>query len=740
MVDSECFLALMPIPLINVSNRLPITIDGDDIKKSSGGLVAALEGLPAQEYDAKWIGWPGGVVEPAKQEETTRRLVDEHGCTPVFLTDEEAQAHYEGFSNSSVWPILHYMPDYLRYEPDWWEAYRAINKRFADKVLETASEDALVWVHDYQLLLLPAMLRAARPTMRIGFFLHTPFPAYEVFRCHPRRRELVEGMLGADLLGFHTFGYLRHFRSAVLRLLGVEADITHVRTTDGRKAALGVYPIGIHARKFDETLDQPEHAERQKKFRDTFQGKQIVLSVERMDYTKGILHRLKAVDCYLEKLDDRDGIKFIFVSVPSREGVEEYQDLRAEVESRVGRLNGKYATLHNSPIHFIHGSVEFADLCALYSIADAGLVTPLVDGMNLVAKEFLACQRDRFAPLILSEFAGAAEELVGAMLVNPYDPPAVAETIASALAMPADERERRVRPMHARVIEYDAPRWAKSFIDDLSAPPEAARADPAEGHAASEVAARLSRAATEGAKVALFLDYDGTLREIVSDPDTASPTGEMHALFDGLAACANVEVTVVSGRRREDLEKFLGSYPFGLIAEHGASIRRPGGKEWEPQDTEVRYGWKEDVLRILRLYEQATPGSRVEEKRTSLVWHYRQADEEFGAWKARQLAEELAVITADAAVRVRHGKKIVEIVSTQVSKGMAVGRMLQGEGEKWLALCAGDDTTDESMFALETEHLLTVKVGVGPTRARYRVDDPAALRALLRKTLVSRTG
>ncbi len=729
----------MPISLINVSNRLPITIDGDDIKKSSGGLVAALEGLPAQEYDAKWIGWPGGVVEPARQEEITRRLVGEHGCTPVFLTDEEAQAHYEGFSNSSVWPILHYMPDYLRYESDWWEAYRAINQRFADKVLETASEDALVWVHDYQLLLLPAMLRAARPEMRIGFFLHTPFPAYDVFRCHPRRRELVEGMLGADLLGFHTFGYLRHFRSAVLRLLGVEADITHVRTADGRKAALGVYPIGIHARKFDETLDRPEHAERQEKFRDTFQGKQIVLSVERMDYTKGILHRLEAVDCYLETLENRDGIKFIFVSVPSREGVEEYQDLRAEVESRVGRLNGKYATLHNSPIHFIHGSVEFADLCALYSIADAGLVTPLVDGMNLVAKEFLACQRDRFAPLILSEFAGAAEELVGAMLVNPYDPPAVAEAIASALAMPADERERRVRPMHAQVMEHDAPRWAKSFIDDLSAPLEAPRADPGEGHGASEVAAQLSRAVAEGAKVALFLDYDGTLREIVSDPDAAGPTDEMRALFDGLAARGNVEVTVVSGRGGEDLEKFLGSYPFGLIAEHGASIRRPGGKEWEPQDTEVGYGWKPDVLRILRLYEQATPGSRVEEKRTSLVWHYRQADEEFGAWKARQLAEELAVITADAAVRVRHGKKIVEIVSTQVSKGMAVGRMLQGEGEKWLALCAGDDTTDESMFALETAHLLTVKVGTGPTRARYRVNDPAALRALLRKTLVSRT-
>lgn len=570
----------MPTTLINVSNRLPITIDGDDIKKSSGGLVAALEGLSDKEYKARWIGWPGGAVEPDKQDEIARRLVDEHGFTPVFLTDKEAEAHYEGLSNSSVWPLLHYMPDYLRYEPDWWEAYRLINQRFADKVLEAVTDDALVWVHDYQLLLLPAMLRAARPKLRVGFFLHTPFPAYDVFRCHPRRRELVEGMLGADLLGFHTFGYLRHFRSAVLRLLETEAEITHVRTADGRKAALGVYPIGIHARKFDETLDQPEHSARQEKFRQTFQGKQIVLSVERMDYTKGILHRLKAVDYYLAGLESRDGIKFIFVSVPSREGVEEYQDLRAEVESRIGRLNGKYATLHNSPIHFIHGSVEFGDLCALYSIADAGLVTPLVDGMNLVAKEFLACQRERFAPLILSEFAGAAEELVGALLVNPYDPPAVADSIARALAMPADERARRVQPMHAQVIAYDSPRWAKSFIDDLSAPASEPALKNAWEHATSDLLKQLSEALGEGRRVMLFLDYDGTLSEIMPDPAAAGPTDAMRALFDGLAARENVEVTIVSGRRGKDLEIFLGEYPFGLVAEHGASVRRSGCKDW----------------------------------------------------------------------------------------------------------------------------------------------------------------
>ena len=722
----------VPTPLVNISNRLPITLDGDQIKKSSGGLVAALAGLSADEYEARWIGWPGSAVAPDQQDEISRRLREEQGCTPVFLTAEEETAFYEGFSNSSVWPLLHHMPDYLRYEPGWWDAYQTINQRFADQVLETAAEGSLVWVHDYQLLLVPAMLRAARPELRVGFFLHTPFPAYDVFRCHPKRRELVEGMLGADLLGFHTLGYLRHFRGAALRLLDVTAEVMHIRTADGRRAQLGVYPIGIHAAKFDETLDAPEHAERQAKFRETFQGKQIVLSVERMDYTKGILHRLEAVDCYLAGLEDRNGIKFIFVSVPSREGVEEYQELRADVESRIGRLNGKYATLHNSPIHFIHGAVEFADLCALYSIADAGLVTPLIDGMNLVAKEFLACQRDRFAPLILSEFAGAAEELVGALLVNPYDPPVVAADIARALTMPADERERRVRPMHARVMEYNAAWWAKTFIDDLTAPAAAPRTS---GDGGDLI--RLLRGAMErGKRVLLFMDYDGTLREIMSNAGDAHPTDEVRALLDGLAARKNVEVTIISGRRGEDLEKFLGDYPFGLIAEHGAGIRRPGEKKWMWADDDG--AWKPDVRRILRLYEQATPGSHVEEKRTSLVWHYRQSEEQFGAWKARQLGEELAVLTADAPVRVRHGKKIVEIVSLQASKGAAVARHLQEEDGDWIALCAGDDTTDESMFALETERLLTVKVGPGATAAQYRVDDPAAFVELLRSALVKR--
>ncbi len=721
----------MPKTLINVSNRLPITIGDDDkISKSSGGLVAALEGLSTEEYHTQWIGWPGGVVDPAKQSEIEKKLVDEQGCLPIFLTREEADAHYEGFSNSSVWPLFHYMPNYLRYESGWWEEYRKVNQRFADKVLAVAKEGDLVWVHDYQLLLLPAMLKAARPELRVGFFLHTPFPSYEMFRCHPRRRELIEGMLGADLLGFHTFGYLRHFRSAALRLLGAESDITHVRAANGHRAALGVYPIGINARKFDETLDKPDHAARQQKFRDTFQGKQLVISVERMDYTKGILHRIEAVEIFLAGLEDRDHIKFMFVSVPSREGVEDYQELVTDVESRIGRLNGKYATLHNSPIHFIHDSVEFADLCALYSIADAAVVTPLIDGMNLVAKEYLACQRDGAGPLILSEFAGAAEELFNALLVNPYDTQAVAESITRALAMPPEERRARNTPMRERVMTFDAQRWAKTFIDDLTAIP--ATAKPADDTDTAGAARRLAEAIRAGQRVAFFLDYDGTLREFAPNPADARPTEEIRTLLDDLAALPNTDVLLISGRKGEDLETFAGKSRLGLIAEHGASLRRPGRTEWETLDAQVDYGWKDEVRPVFRLYEESLPGSQVEEKRTSLVWHYRRADPEFGEWKANQLAEELGAMTANTPVQVRQGQKIVEVVSAQVSKGAAVARCMGEEGYS-LTLCAGDDVTDESMFALEADNLVTVKIGDGPTKAKYRVKNPAAMRRFLRE-------
>ncbi len=721
----------MPTTLINVSNRLPVTV-GEQITKSSGGLVAALEGLSTDEYDLKWIGWPGAAIaDPAKQRKVEKILTEEHGCIPVFLSDEEIAGHYEGFSNSSVWPVLHYMANYMRYDPPWWDHYRTINQRFADKAIEMAQPGDLVWVHDYQLMLVPAMLHERMPDLKIGFFLHTPFPSFETFRCHPKRRELVAGMLGANLIGFHTFGYMRHFRSTVLRLLGLESEITRIRS-NGHTTVMGVFPIGISAKKFEETLDSPEFKQRRLELGTSYAGKRVVLSVERMDYTKGILHRLDAIERFLENLEDRDSIKFVFVSVPSREEVEEYKDLRAEAESRIGRINGQYSTLSSSPIRFIHASVSFTDLCALYATADVGMVTPLIDGMNLVAKEYIACQRDHHGVLMLSEFAGAAEELSNATLVNPYDAQSVAQSLTEALRIPEEERRACNEPMRDRVMKYNAQHWARTFIEQLGATVPAGTMtlfDPPE-----KAVELLAEAFSQSKRIALFLDYDGTLREIERDPRAAKPTQEVIALLELLEQHENVDVTIISGRTPADLEAWFGDRNVELIAEHGAAARRAGTREWEQLDRNVSYDWKDEIRGVLRLYEQSTPGSSVEEKRTSLGWHHRNTDPEFGTWKANELMHELSTMLANEPVQIRHGRKIVEVTAEQVTKAGAVRRLLSEKHYDFM-LCAGDDQTDESMFEIEAPGFVSIKVGGGPSRARFRLRDPAAFRKLLRDGL-----
>ena len=721
----------MSISIINVSNRLPITV-GETIHKSSGGLVAALEAIDRSAYDIHWLGWPGGVIPEAEQPALTQKLQDEFGCTPIYLSEEETAAHYDGFSNSSLWSLLHYMPSRFRYDAPWWDAYQTVNHRFADAIAERAKPDSLVWVHDYHLMLLPRLLKERRPDLRVGFFLHTPFPSYEVFRCHPNREDLLLGMLGSDLVGFHTFGYLRHFRSAVMRVLGVDGDISEIRHATGR-TQMGVFPIGINAAAFRAELETPEFAQQLQQFRETFGQKRIVLSVERLDYTKGLPQRLDAIEHYLSRTDEatRDAIKFIFVSVPSRENVAEYQSLRDEVEHRVGRLNGQFTTLVNSPIHFIHGSVKFSELCALYAMAEVALVTPMVDGMNLVAKEYVACQRQNPGVLVLSEFAGAAQELFNAIIVNPYNIEQVTAALEQALTMSPAERAERMNAMLGRVLDMDAGRWARHFIDALAHRPpiEVLR------HQADEPLQMLIDTAQAGKRVALFLDYDGSLREIEPSPELATPHESLLKLLESLDRRHGIRTVIISGRKAADLEAFVGRFThFTLVAEHGSRLRRPGGGEWEDRAAALDFSWKPEVAKVLKMHAAFTPGSFVEEKRTSLVWHYRQADPEFGEWKARQLLSDLSNALANEPLRVRQGKKIVEITPLQIDKGGAVAQLLSEQSAD-AALVAGDDATDEHMFAITRPELISIKIGPGDSRARYRLATPARLREMLRTFL-----
>ncbi len=719
--------------LIIVSNRLPVTI-GETIEKSSGGLVYAMEGL-SDDYDLKWVGWAGGVVDdPAERTKIANELADRFNYMPIFLSEQDADDYYTGFSNSSLWPLLHYISTYARFEEKWWQTYQEVNRLFADTVSDLARKGDTIWVHDYHLLLLPSYLRQRRPDLKIGFFLHTPFPSYELFRCHPNREELLEGVLGANLIGFQTFGYLRHFRSTILRLLGLESEIEYV-PQEGHKTKIGVYPIGINSVKFLRELQSEEYRQRYRTYKDHYQDKKIVLSVERLDYTKGIPRRLDAIERYLSETDARDDIVFIFINIPSREDVPEYQQLLEELQGKVGYINGKYATISNVPVHFIHKSVDFSELCALYSLADVALVTPFIDGMNLVAKEFLACQRETVGVLILSEFAGAAQELPNAFIVNPYNINEVAQSLKKAQELTQAAKQKMVRPMKERVLKYDARYWADSFFRDLATEAETGQ-QASSSSDTSEASIEVLEPFLQMHHTAFFLDYDGTIAEIKNRPQDAVPDDAIEALFTRLENLKNKDVFLISGRKKEDMDQWFSRYRFNLIAEHGFYYKHHNAAEWIVFDNRADLSWKNQIIDIFQLYTGMTPGSIIEEKTSSVVWHYRNSDPEFGNWKAIQLVAELYEMLSNMPVEIHHGRKIVEVGSMYLNKGIVLAHFLQMNGYESV-LCAGDDETDESMFRYSGKDakMFSIKVGRGETMAQFRIANPRAFRALLWRVL-----
>jgi trehalose 6-phosphate synthase/phosphatase len=681
----------------------------------------------------KWVGWAGGnVPDGAKRDRLTQEIRERFNYLPIFLEPGDAADYYDGYSNSSLWPLLHYLISYSRYDQRWYDAYCKVNRIFAQAVLEAIEPGDLVWVHDYHLLLLPALLKQQQPDLKVGFFLHTPFPSSEVFRCHPNREALLSGVLGADLIGFQTFGYLRHFRSTVLRVLGLDSEMNAIAHDHGI-TSLGVYPIGINARKFEQALRSDDYIQYLIEYGQAHHGKKVILSVERLDYTKGIPRRLDAIEQFLSQSPKKEDLVFIFISVPSREDVSAYQLLIEEVQGRVSQINGKHSTIKNVPLHFINQSVNFSQLCALYSLADVCMVTPMIDGMNLVAKEYLACQRDKSGVLILSEFAGAAQELPNALIINPYDPEQMLAGLHKALEMSAEERQKRLAPMKERVMRYDALHWAKTFVNDLE------RQVPVDTNAGSAqmITLKQTQELIQARTVILFLDYDGTLAELKKKPADAFPHQEIQALFSLLSEAPGLAVCIISGRKRADMLDWFGTCDFFLVAEHGFFYKYPGKQDWLVFDDKADLDWMERIIEIFTHYSGMTPGSSVEVKTSSVVWHYREADPEFGSWKAHQLLAELHAMLINLPVEIHHGKKIVEVCSIQINKGMVMEHLFS-EKNYAMGLCAGDDETDESMFRNSLPSLVSVKVGEGATAAQFRCPHPKAFRQFLTDLVTAR--
>jgi trehalose 6-phosphate synthase len=453
-----------------VANRLPVDMetlpDGTtEWRASPGGLVTALAPMLRGRGGA-WVGWPG--VADAGPEP-----FDDDGLRlhPVALSAQDVEDYYEGFSNGTLWPLYHDVVAPPEFHRHWWQAYVKVNDRFADAVAEVADEGATVWVQDYQLQLLPAALRERRPDLRIGFFLHIPFPPTELFMQLPWRKRIIEGLLGADLVGFHTTGGARNFRALATRFTDATAERGSELRYGGRSVRVGAFPISIDARSLDELARTPEVQERAKAIRaELGDPEHLVLGVDRLDYTKGINVRLRAFEELLNE-GRADDTVMIQIATPSRERVEAYQRLKAEVEQAVGRINGEHSSVANPVLHYLHQSLPRDQLAAFFAAADVMLVTPLRDGMNLVAKEYIASRPDLGGVLVLSEFTGAAAELKDALLVNPHDIDGLKTAIVTALDMPRAESSKRMRTLRRQVLTHDVDRWAHNFLDALGLPP-----------------------------------------------------------------------------------------------------------------------------------------------------------------------------------------------------------------------------------------------------------------------------
>lgn len=704
-----------------VSNRLPVNVTREKGKlhfnRSAGGLTTAMSSIEAD--DKIWIGWPGIPSDDLTRQEKTEiaRELKKQGCFPVHLSRQQIAEFYEGYANDTLWPLFHYFPSYAQFHKDYWHAYQKVNKLFSTAVRKQSSQDATVWIQDYQLMLLPALVRQALPSAKIGYFHHIPFPSYEIYRLLPERRELIEGLMGADLVGFHIYDYARHFASSVNHLLGTTSD-QGVIEYQGRRVKVDAFPIGIDYGQWRKQLADPETKSELTRLDEHYAGKKVIVSVDRLDYSKGIMKRLLAFEHFLStNPHHHKKVTLVMVATPSRTEVETYKNLRNEIEIAVSRINGIYSTGDWTPISYQFQNLGFEELVALYAKADIALVTPLRDGMNLVAKEYVAAKLPRPGVLILSEMAGAADELVESIMVNPNNIPNLSAAILKALKMPKSEQVSRLRAMQSRISDYTVQKWGKDFIDELAIAHESHRGalhkrlTPAD---AADLLADYKKAKSR----LILLDYDGTLHGFTDTihARAARPSAKLKAQLEKIASRPHTKLCIISGRPRRVLDSwFSDQKSVALIAEHGAWMKESGS--WVQT---AEHFDKKPILDLMKSYASRTAGSHVEEKDFAAVWHYRRVNPELAYVRNADLKRQLKELIQGTHLSVYRGNKIIEVKPSSVHKGELAEQLV----EKFKAdfvMCAGDDFTDEDMFKALPQTAYTIKVGFGTTAARYQV-------------------
>jgi len=718
--------------LIIISNRLPIKISNNESKelefvRSEGGLTTGLDSLD-MEMEKHWIGWPGANVETQEEQDEITKHLNTFKFHPVFLSPEQVLNYYEGYSNSTLWPLCHYFYSFVEYENRYWESYKEVNELFCQAAIPFIEPGDIVWIQDYQLMLLPQMLRNAIKDINIGYFHHIPFPSYELFRILPERAELMTGLLGADLIGFHTHDYMRHFVSAAERVLDLRFKLDQVLLSS-RIAYVDAFPMSINYKLYNDAILLPEVQEKALELKKNFGPHKLILSVDRLDYSKGILHRLKGFALFLEKHPEyKEKVSMAMIIVPSRDNVDRYADLKTKIDETIGSINGMYSTINWTPVYYFYHSFAFEELVAMYHIADIALVTPLRDGMNLVAKEYMAAKRNNPGVLILSEMAGAAVELREAIIVNPNDVEEIERAILEALEMPEEDKLKKMRIMQQQIEKHDVNKWAADFVNEMKIIKE--KNTLLNSEKIDNVTFLKIKQEYNSANNSLFiLDYDGTLAGFKSKAEDAVPTQELMKMLEKLASNKKNKVVISSGRDKNTLEKWFGHLPITLAAEHGAYFKEDG--VWNNNVPEEQ-PWDEEILNILQAFVDKTPRSRMEEKETALVWHFRNVDGWLASLREQQLMDALITPCSRQNLQIMRGNKIIEIKSPLHSKGSEAQRLLQQNDFDFI-LAMGDDTTDEDTFRELPASAYTIKIGNISEIARFNLRLQSAVLPFLKE-------
>ena len=724
---------------IIVSNRLPIKISNLDksfeFSSTSGGLATGMKSIH-KKNNFLWIGWPG-IDKKSLGDNLNKaeKLLLKKNYIPVFLRKKEINDFYYGISNEALWPLFHYFIEFSKFNKSHWASYVNVNEKFADCVIKYAKKGDIVWVHDYQLLLCPKIIKTKRPDLTVGFFLHIPFPSFEIFRIFPWREKLLEGILGSDLIGFHTYDYVRHFLSSVKRILRYDVIFNKIKV-GSREVLVDTFPMGIDYAKYNDAArekykqkksEMSELSIQLKDHKKTSNDSKLILSIDRLDYTKGVINRIKAFEIFLTNNPEyRNKVRLIMLTVPSRSDVSDYVKLKKQTDEIVGRVNGKFASVNWTPIWYYYRSMSFDELIDLYTISDIAMITPVRDGMNLVAKEFVATRVKGDGVLILSEMAGASKELYESLTVNPFDLNKMSDAILKAINMPKKEQIERNSSMQERLSRYTVNYWANDFMQNLISRAKSNQNSVTNNFNFLEKDKLIEKLKISNKKL-IILDYDGTLVDFKDKPELALPNDNLIDILNNLTKIRGLDIAIVSGRDKLFLEDNLGKLNISIIAEHGHFYKKKS-KDWTNLG-KIDKVFLSDIYAVFQSFSDRTPGTFTEKKESGLVWHFRKTDPELASERVVEIETVLNSLLTDQ-FQILNLDKAIEVTSRKFDKGSAVNELIKNKKYDHI-VCIGDDVTDENMFKTLNESSTTIKVGIKNTLAKFFIDDTKSVVNLL---------